>query len=247
VKNERNALHRALLVIANSARTKRDLVRYVGVSADRVRTVYLGVDPDEFRPPTEAERAAARRDLGWAEERPKIVFVGALGDRRKGFDTLFATWELLCTSPDWDADLVVVGTGAELPFWRARARENGLGNRVQFLGFRQDVAHVLHACDALIAPTRYESYGLGVQEALCCGLPALVSSAAGVAERYPVSLRDLLISDPEDTAALARSLRDWRQRKDAIQAEVISFSQVLRAHTWERMAAEIVTLIDETA
>ncbi|MDK2408772.1 glycosyltransferase [Aphanizomenon sp. PH219] len=54
---------------------------------------------------------------------------------------------------------------------------------INFLGFRADVPNLLRAADCLVAPTRYEAYDLGVHEALCCGLPAIVSADAGVDER----------------------------------------------------------------
>jgi len=81
--------------------------------------------------------------------------------------------------PGWDARLVVVGTGASLPSWRARTVEEGLGDSITFLGFRNDVPDVLAACDLLVSPTRYEAYGLNVQEALCTGLPAIVQRRGG--------------------------------------------------------------------
>ena len=72
---------------------------------------------------------------------------------------------------------------------RVRRLVSAVGESVRFLGYRKDLAQLLQASDALIAPTRYDSYGLGVHEALCCGLPALVSAGAGVAERYPERLK----------------------------------------------------------
>src|SRR2546428_102724 len=81
--------------------------------------------------------------------------------------------------------------------WQGMAAAHELAGRVRFLGFRTDVPDLLRAADVLIAPSRYEPYGLTVHEALCCGLPALVSAAAGVAERYPAELSDLLIPNVE--------------------------------------------------
>ena len=96
--------------------------------------------------------------------------------------------------------MIVVGAGASLGRLKDEARD--LGGSIEFLGFRRDVPDLLRACDALVSPTRYEAYGLNVHEALCCGLPALVSRSAGVAERYPAGLADLLIPDPDDPADL---------------------------------------------
>ena len=84
-------------------------------------------------------------------------------------------------TPTWSSS----GTGAELPAWRQRAQAAGLGDRMRFLGFRSDVPEILAALDALVHPARYEAYGLSVHEALCRGVPAIVSASAGVAERIP--------------------------------------------------------------
>ena len=241
---ERIAVGAARLVIANSERTRRDLIEHVGIRSDRVRTVYYGVDPILFRPPSEDERERVRRSLGWNDSRPRIVFVGALGDRRKGFDVVYDAWRILCSETSWDANLVVVGTGGELPAWKERTRLEGMADRVAFLGFRRDVPQILWASDALVAPPRYEAYGAGVHEALCCGLPALVSSTAGVAERYPASLAPLLLEDAESPLALAAALRSWRSATLEWQAKVLALSEVLRARDWDAMARDIVSLCE---
>ncbi|HEY5219968.1 MAG TPA: glycosyltransferase family 4 protein, partial [Gemmatimonadaceae bacterium] len=148
VAEERAALRRARVVIANSDRTGRELVDTIGVARDRVHTVYYGADASYHRPPTEGERAAARAAFGWHDDRQSVAFVGALGDRRKGFDVLFAAWERLCRDEQWDVRLVVVGAGRELASWRDRATTAGLASRMQFTGFTRDVRAVLWACDA---------------------------------------------------------------------------------------------------
>lgn len=239
---ERAAVKRARLVIVNSERTKRDVVERLGVAEERVQTVYYGIDRERFRPVTSEERARAKSQLGWSDEKPVVAFIGALGDRRKGLDKLLAAWESLCADPRWDADLAVIGTGAELPLYQARAQAAKLESRIHFLGFRDDVPTILAACDALIAPTQYEAYGQGVHEALCCGVPALVSASAGVAERYPAELQDLLIPDPEDVDDLGERLRAWRNRIDEYKAMTLPLSQQLRANTWEHMAAQILSV-----
>jgi glycosyltransferase involved in cell wall biosynthesis len=245
--SERAALRRARVVVANSERTRAALVEGLGLPPGRVHTAYYGADPALFRPRTPAERAAARARLGWPADRPVVAFIGAMGDLRKGFDTLFAAWRELARDAGWDARLVVIGAGASVPAWRARAAAEGLAGSVAFLGFRADVPEVLGACDALASPTRYEAYGLNVQEALCCGLPAIVSASAGVAERYPEGLRDLLLPDPEDAADLAARLRRWRAALGRPRPALESFSAALRAHTWDDMAGRIASIIEGAA
>ncbi|MBF2005173.1 MAG: glycosyltransferase family 4 protein [Chlorogloeopsis fritschii C42_A2020_084] len=243
---ERKAFQSARVIIVNSDSTKRELIEKLEIPEHKLHVVYYGIDPQIFYPATQQERTALRRQLGWATEKPIVVFIGALGDRRKGFDTLFAAWQQLCASPDWDADLIVIGVGAELKLWQQRAVVAGISSRIHFLGFRSDVANLLRAADCLVAPTRYEAYGLGVHEALCCGLPAIVSATAGVAERYSPQLQDLLISDPEDAAELAERLQKWWRNKHHYNNLVSSLSQKLRDYTWNDMAKSIVQTLENT-
>jgi glycosyltransferase involved in cell wall biosynthesis len=243
LEQERSALTKARIVIANSERTRRDLTERVGVDESRIRTVYYGIDAERFGPPSEQRRRELRERFNWPD-RPQVAFVGALGDRRKGFDTLFTAWSDLCRDRAWDSDLVVVGHGVELDGWRERAQSSGMSERLRFLGFRSDVPDVLAACDALVAPTRYEAYGLGVQEALCTGIPALVSADAGVAERYPSSLSELLLHEPADSSALEASLRNWRHNHERLSQCTRELAAKLRQRTWQTMAREVRALLD---
>jgi len=245
--DERLAVRAAETIIANSQLTARHAVELLGAVPARVHTVYYGVDPARFRPPSPEERARARMALRLEEGAPALVFVGALGDRRKGFDTLFDAFAFLCSEPGWDATLLVLGAGGELEEWKRRAEAKRLGRRIRFLGFRDDVREVLFACDGVVAPTRYEAYGLAVHEALCTGLPAVVSRAAGVAERIPPPLDGLLLDDPEDAGELAGRLLAWRAGVEAHRAAALELSAALRGWTWDQMAARIVDIVERGA
>lgn len=247
LRQEKLALRAARVVFANSERTKRDLIRALHVPEERIRVVYLGTDGGAFRPPSPWQRVSRRASFQWSPERVLVAFVGALGDRRKGFDTLFRAWHILCSDPAWDGDLVVAGAGAELSAWKDRAKSAGMQRRIHFLGFRPDVPAILAACDALVSPARYESYGMSVQEALCMGLPAFVTASAGVAERYPEDLREFLLPDPDDAHDLARRLAEWRFRIERYRFRLAVLSTRMRSYSWDAMAAEMVDTFSPAA
>jgi glycosyltransferase involved in cell wall biosynthesis len=243
-RQERSALRHARLVLANSQTTRQLLIDRVGLVPSRVHTVYLGSDPT-WGPVDAAERKAARDWLGQPEHRPLVAFVGGLGhDQRKGFDTLWAAWRELCAAPDWDADLVVAGGGAASAVWQARITEAGLAGRVRLLGFTDRVQDLLATADLLVSPARYEPYGLNVQEAVCCGVPALVSRRAGVVEQYPPDLADLILPDPDDAGDLAARLRRWRPERERWRQRFRPLSEQRRRYSWPEMAAEIVGLVE---
>jgi len=241
---ESRVIRRARLVIVNSKRTKTDLTNTLGIPESNINNVYYGVDSSSFRPATPDERSRARTELCWPQREPVILFIGALGDRRKGFDTVFKAWQRLCSDLAWNVKLMVVGTGAMVPEWIKRVELSGMSSHIEFLGKRSDVPRLFAASDALIAPTRYEAYGLAVHEALCCGLPAFVTRTAGVAEQYPPSLEQLLIKDPDDDLDLAERLRSWRLGPEPYRAQMTTLAARLRQHTWNEMAAEIIGLIE---
>jgi glycosyltransferase involved in cell wall biosynthesis len=234
---ERSALSSAKLVIANSLRTRRDLIDCVGVRPERVRVVYYGVD-ERFHPPTGERRGELRDRLG-VGDRPTLAFVGALGDRRKGFDTLFDAWKSL--GRDWDGLLLVVGRGAELEAWKANVAAQGLSDRIRFLGFRKDVPEIFQAVDGVVAPTRYEAFGQAVHEALCAGLPAIVSRSAGVAERIEGDARaeSLLVDDPDSSAELRAALSRWRAHLGEHRELAIGRAGILRKRSWDVMSREL--------
>ena len=242
--HEATTIANAPAIICNSTRTASDVRRCYGVDAARLHVVHYGVDPDEFGPVTAEARRDAQRSLGLNAAAPLAVFIGALGDRRKGFDVLFEAWQRLCADPAWDANLAIVGVGAEAAAWQARASAAGLAGRMLFLEFRPDVPRILAAGDVIVHPSRYEAYGLGVHEALCRGLPAIVSASAGVAERLPDDLTALTLPEPLSADDLVTRLYLWRDDVAGWGARARAAGSRLRARTWDHMAAEIATIVE---
>lgn len=242
LRRERKAGRVARSFITNSDRTTRDVVERLGVDPRRVHTVYLGSET-EWGAVTPAERAASRKALQIPEARPVAVFIGSLGlDRRKGFDTLLEAWRILCGDEQWDVDLLVAGSGHSLPLCREMVTRWKLEHRIRILGFSDRVRELLAAADLLVSPVRYEAYGLNVQEAICRGIPAIVSAGAGVAERYSPEDAGLLLPDPENVDDLVARLKAWRSNMHHWQARFQDLGEKLREYGWQDMASRMVAI-----
>ena len=241
-RRERTAARTARVLITNSDRTSRDVIELLGAKAERVRTVYLGAE-SEWGPIRSEERAQNRRALEIPEARPVAIFVGSLGfDNRKGFDILLKAWIELCAGQTWDVDLLVAGNGSALPMFQEIISRNKLNGRVRIMGFSDRVQDLLAAADLLVSPVRYEAYGLNVQEAICRGVPAIVSAGAGVAERYGPELAPLLLDDPENVDELVQKLLSWRSNMALWTIRFQQLAEELRAYGWREMAAQIVSI-----
>lgn len=242
-RREERCIRSARLVITNSQRTSTDVVRCLNIPNDRVKTIYYGADP-AWKPPGLEERWKARQLFGLSPERPLVVFVGGFGfDNRKGFDTLLAAWSLVAQSPGWDAELVMAGGGKATGEVASMLAHEGKLARVRMVGFTDRVFDLLAAADLLVSPVRYEPYGLNVQEAICRGVPAIVTSVAGVAEEYPQELSEALLRDPNDPQELAARFRDWHANQEAWKDRFRSLSDRLRSRTWLDMSQEFVAAV----
>jgi glycosyltransferase involved in cell wall biosynthesis len=243
-RRERSAARVGQLFITNSDRTSRDMVE-LGADARRVHTIYLGAE-SEWGLVTREEKAASKKSFAVPEGRPIAVFVGSVGhDRRKGFDVLLEAWRKLCADPEWDVDLLVAGGGSAVGMCRQQVSDWKLEHRIRILGFTDRVAELLAAADLLVSPVRYEAYGLNVQEAICRGVPAIVSASAGVAERYGPEFQELLLPDPEDIDDLADRLRQWRRNMPLWEARFRQFGDALRSYGWQDMARRMVALANQ--
>jgi glycosyltransferase involved in cell wall biosynthesis len=243
-KREMAAARMGRLFITNSDRTSQDLIQ-LGINPQRVHTIYLGAE-SEWGPITPAEKAASRKAFNIREARPVAVFVGSIGhDRRKGCDVLLETWRRLCADPQWDVDLVVAGSGSALEMHRAQVAKWHLEDRIRMVGFCDRVKDLLAAADVLVSPVRYEAYGLNVQEAICRGVPAIVSAASGVAERYSPDDSPLLLPDPENVDDLVSRLRLWRSNMPEWQSRFARFGDSLRRYGWQEMASRIVAMAEQ--
>jgi glycosyltransferase involved in cell wall biosynthesis len=81
-----------------------------------------------------------------------------------------------------------------------------------------------------------------VMEAICRGVPAIVSSTAGVAELYPEHLRAFQVPNPEDRRKLAGLIREWYSDSHKMRELFEPFSARLRNRTLSAMAEEIIGL-----
>jgi glycosyltransferase involved in cell wall biosynthesis len=242
---ERQRLGKMRLLIANSQRTKRDLVERVHIAEEKIKVIYYGCDAQEVFPRTEEFRREKRRTLPFEAGRSLAIFVGALGDGRKGFETIYRVWEQNARKKDWDLDLLVVGSGIAQPWWEQKAREAGLSRWMHFLGFRSDVLEWIGASDLMLHPARYEAYGLGVHEAICSGIPAMVSADAGVAERLEEPWRELLLRDPKDSEELAGKIEEWKKNRAVYRGLAEVESARWRRQDREEMARQIVEVCVE--
>jgi glycosyltransferase involved in cell wall biosynthesis len=231
------------IALADQVLTVSELARQTyldaGVPAERVHGVMLGADLELFTPGAEP---AARG------ERFLFLFCGA-SIRRKGFDLLLEAFDrVLREEPR--ARLRVVGPRGD----SAGLLDGRRGEAISVSGpvGQPELAAELRRADCLVLPSRNDSYGMVVAEALACGLPVLVSEMVGAKELVAPGENGWIVP-AGDAAVLAERMTWCVRNRDGVRgmrercrssAEAASWpayhrrlAELLRAVVPERTAA----------
>ena len=220
----------------------RDLVqRYYGVSPERIRVIYNGVDQDVFNPLARQRRGIVRESLGLGEDVTCYIFP-AMDFRRKGLAVLLKALSKL-NSP-WE--LLVAGQDKEVPY-RKEAARLGIASRVHFLGRHKDIQDLYGASDLLVLPTTYDPFGNVHLEALACGLPVLTTAQAGGAEVVKPGQTGYVIRDSDSVDDLEAALRDFESRRDQRPEWREQARLSIKSFTTHRNAIQTAELLSEIA
>lgn len=229
----RLSCRRAVRVIAISAWTKRDLVRYFGVPPERVDVTLLGVDRARFKPLPAEDVAAFKATHGIGDR--AVFFLGSL-EPRKNLRRLLEAFARL--EPALAPQLFIGGS----PAWKyqavlARAEQPDLRKRVRFIGRVEPEALPFwyNACAVTAYPSLYEGFGLPVLEAMACGAAVLTSNTTSLPE--VVGEAGLQVT-PTSVEAIAEGLRQLLE--DEPLRQTLRQQALARAaqFTWARTAQQ---------
>jgi len=157
--------------------------RKIGMKGRIGQRVPYFVDNQYFNDGIHAQmgkRQYLRQQFGIPEEAVCFVFCGKLLEKKRPMQALEALRELVSGLPKNAVHLLVVGSGALEATLQRYASHHALP--VSFTGFlnQSEMPAAYAATDCLLLPSDYgETWGLVVNEAMACGLPAIVSDRAG--------------------------------------------------------------------
>jgi glycosyltransferase involved in cell wall biosynthesis len=235
----RIALRSARRVLTLSEWSRGDLVRTLGVAADRVVVTPLAAG-DAFRPLGPGAVEAARARLGLPAR--YVLYVG-INKPHKNVAMLVRAWGRLLggaastTQPAPPAALVIAGPWDPRYEAPARAAEALPPGVVRFLGpvSEGDLPALYAGAVAFAFPSRHEGFGLPPLEAMACGTPVIAANATSLPE--VVGAAGLLL-DPDDEAAWAEAMA--RLMGDPALRARLSSAALEQAgrFSWQRTASD---------
>jgi len=228
--SERAVLRAAAGVVVTSEWTRRQVLTRYEIPACRVHVARPGVD-----------RVAAPAQ----PVRGHLICVGVLS-QHKGQDLLV---EALAELADRDWHCVLAGSLDRDPDFveqlRTRITRLGYDRRVRLSGVLTgaELSHAYTTADLLVAPSRSETYGMTVSEALAHGVPVIATAVGGLPEAFGATADGSgpgQLIPPGDPAALAAALGDWlgdEGHRHRLRAAVRQRQPTLRG--WEQTTQEI--------
>ena len=232
---------RTLGVIAVSQLVRNELVRFYGISDERIRVIPNGVARLQEQLPR-GRRERLRSDAGAGNHDYLLLFVGNEFDR-KGLQTVIEAISILA---DPNVRLLVVGDDDRTPYERFAGRL-GVAGRLHFAGRTGAVEELFGAADAFVLPTLYEPFGMVIVEAMAAGLPVIASARAGAVEGLKHDIHGLYIDDPlsaEELANLVRRLMNDAELHDRLAA---SGRSAATRFLWKSIAEETLSVYAEFA
>ena len=232
-------------VICNSRMVRDEIQQAFRIDPEKLHVIYNGVDTEHFHPrERDALRGPMRAELGVHQRDTVFLFVGS-GYARKG---LAAAIDALAATGNKHLWLAVVGRDREAGRFLARAARAGVGDRVRFLGAREDVRPLYAAADCFMLPTRYDPFPNVVLEAMAMGLPAIVGRRCGAAEIVRTG-ENGWICEPDDAIGLARLMgeADRELRDERLSAAARATAERLSLEVMVKQLTELYASLAERA
>lgn len=225
---KKQLLRRADRILAVSEFTRRQIIKWHGIEAERITVLPNCLDPF-FQPPAcTGKPTHLLQRYGLQPEQPVLITMARMNREAayKGYDKVLACLpELQKQFPDIRYLLCGDCDSAE----RARLDElihlHGIGHRVLFPGFLPDSELAAHyqVADLLVMPSTGEGFGIVFIEAMACGTPALGGNRDGSPEALAPGALGYAV-DPDDPVALRTAIADaltCSGRAEALQKKVL--------------------------
>jgi glycosyltransferase involved in cell wall biosynthesis len=224
---------------AVSKRTAELLKQYF--HRENICVVPNGVDTRHFSVAARlARRAEARQRRNFRDEDFVLLLIG--NDwRNKGLLTVL---EAIAAPSLLPVRLLVVGNDTSESF-RARAVQLGLQDRCRCELSSPDVLDFYAAADVYVSPSREDSFGLPVAEAMACGLPAITSVCAGVADYIHDGVDGFVLREPRDAQTLSHLIKRLQGDSDLRHKIGEAATSAIHEWDWNRNAAAVWELLNQ--
>jgi len=230
------------VVMAVSTLVKEELLKLYKIPESKILVIYPGVSIDRFSAfDRERSRQQIRQRYGLSARDVVVLFVGMNFEIKRLHLVIQGVAELVRKDSRFSkVKLLIAGKGNTTKYL-ALARDLGIANRVAFVGVTHEVEKYYLASDIFVMPSRFDTFGLAVLEAMIAELPVIITQSVGARDLVDSGVQGFVLSDdpsPSDVAEkLAALMEKERRLKMGKNAQEVALQ-----YTWDRTADQVQEL-----
>ncbi len=230
------------VILPVSSLVKDELLKVYDIPESKIHVIHPGVSTNRFFALDKEDcRHEIREWHGLSQNDVVVLFVG-MNFEIKGLELVLKGVAGLIRKEDKNSKLkvLVVGKG-EKKRYIALCRKLGIANRIIFAGVTREVEKYYLASDIFTMPSRFDTFGLAVLEAMTAGLPVIITKRVGAKDLIDSGVQGFVLSDnpsPSDMTAALSSLMEYEERlKMGKNAQ-----QVALKNTWDKTTDQVAKL-----
>ena len=223
------------LIIAVSNKVKTEMINEAGVLKKEIRVIHNGVDIPKFSKQSKSDcKEYVIREFNLKEDDFLILFAGDIRNNRKGLGYLLKSFRDL---NNYKVNLLVAGDNRRSPFLR-EVKENGLSEKVKFIGFRNDLDKIFKGVQVFVSPTTYDSWPTVVLQAMASGLPIIASSSTycGASELIKDMQNGIILKNPTDSREIREKIELLISDKELREKIGRNARRTVENFSWTKMA-----------
>lgn len=234
----RKACENADKIIAISECTKRDIIQYFHIPADKITVVYQGCDVSFTIPASEEKKREIQNKYQLPEH--YILNVGSIEERK---NVLLSVQALLMLPSD--IHMVIVGRRTTYTNKVERfVNENGLSERVHIISDVPfaDLPVLYQSAEIFVYPSRFEGFGIPIIEALYSGIPVVAATGSCLEE---AGGPDSIYIDPDNVTGLADAFKQIYTNPQKRTAMIEKGREFAKQFSEKKQSEEIINIYNQ--
>jgi len=241
-------LAKADLIVANSNSLEQELKARFPSIQTKIKQVYLGVDLQQFKPPSAKRRTALRKKYGLQGS-----FVFGYAGRvipRKGIHVLMRAIKIVRKSVP-EVQLTITGGGKRGYIANLKNLAHRLHIPAKFIGSKShaNMQQSYWLADCLVCPSqKHEAFGLVNIEAMATGIPVIASGIGGIKEIISHGNNGWMVADYHNPADFAVPMLKLAKNRKLTQTMGNNARQdMIRRFSWKQTANSLIQLYNKNS
>lgn len=177
---------------------RKQLIKKYKFTPSKIKVLQNGINIDPYKSTSKDQQQRLKKTLGLGDDE---TILGVVANLRKGKGHK----DLLKACKNLSVRLLIIGDGDEKEELHALAKQLGLGEKVLFLGYREDIPELLSIIDIFVLPTYFEGMSVALLQAMAAQ-KAIVTTNIDENKELVQDEDSALLVSPGDTVALAKAL-----------------------------------------